>query len=95
MRSCLIATALARRLEVPESEVADTYYTALLMHAKLADAIDPADVHTTGAPGTPHLTHPGDYLATVTDSSRDRPGARSRPVGRWVSQPRPARRRQL
>ena len=32
MRSCLIATALARRLELPESEVADTYYTALLMH---------------------------------------------------------------
>jgi len=32
MRSCLIATALARRLGLPESEVADSYYTALLMH---------------------------------------------------------------
>src|SRR5918992_6082226 len=32
MRSCLIATALARRLGLPESEVADTYYTALLVH---------------------------------------------------------------
>jgi HD-GYP domain-containing protein (c-di-GMP phosphodiesterase class II) len=32
MRSCLIATALARRLEMPEPEVADTFYTALLMH---------------------------------------------------------------
>jgi HD-GYP domain-containing protein (c-di-GMP phosphodiesterase class II) len=32
MRSCLIATALARRLGLPESEVSDAYYTALLMH---------------------------------------------------------------
>ena len=32
MRSCLIATALARRLGLPESEVSDTYYTALLTH---------------------------------------------------------------
>ena len=32
MRSCLIATALARKLDMPESEVADAYYTALLMH---------------------------------------------------------------
>jgi HD-GYP domain-containing protein (c-di-GMP phosphodiesterase class II)/DNA-binding CsgD family transcriptional regulator len=32
MRSCLIATALARRMGLPESEVSDTYYTALLTH---------------------------------------------------------------
>ena len=32
MRSCLVATALARDLELDESEVADTFYTALLMH---------------------------------------------------------------
>jgi HD-GYP domain-containing protein (c-di-GMP phosphodiesterase class II) len=32
MRSCLIATALARRLGLDESEVSDTYYTALLTH---------------------------------------------------------------
>ena len=32
MRSCLIATELARRLGLPEEEVADAYYTALLMH---------------------------------------------------------------
>ena len=30
MRSCLIATALARRLGMDEEEVADTFYTALL-----------------------------------------------------------------
>jgi HD-GYP domain-containing protein (c-di-GMP phosphodiesterase class II) len=32
MRSCLIATALARRHGLSEPEVSDTYYTALLMH---------------------------------------------------------------
>ncbi len=32
MRSCLISTALARRLGMPEEEVADAYYTSLLMH---------------------------------------------------------------
>jgi HD-GYP domain-containing protein (c-di-GMP phosphodiesterase class II) len=32
MRSCLIATALARKRGMSESEVADTYYTALLVH---------------------------------------------------------------
>jgi HD-GYP domain-containing protein (c-di-GMP phosphodiesterase class II) len=32
LRSCLVATALARRLGFDESEVADTYWTALLEH---------------------------------------------------------------
>jgi HD-GYP domain-containing protein (c-di-GMP phosphodiesterase class II) len=32
MRSCLIATGLARRQGLAEDEVADTFYTALLMH---------------------------------------------------------------
>src|SRR5215210_590525 len=32
MRSCLIATGLARKLDVSEAEVADTFYTALLVH---------------------------------------------------------------
>ena len=32
MRSSLIATALARRLGLPESEVSEAYYTALLIH---------------------------------------------------------------
>ena len=36
--------------------------------AKLAGAIDHAEVHTyRGAGHAPHLTHPSDYLATVTD----------------------------
>jgi HD-GYP domain-containing protein (c-di-GMP phosphodiesterase class II) len=32
MRSCLVATALARELDLPEDEVGDTFYTALLVH---------------------------------------------------------------
>jgi HD-GYP domain-containing protein (c-di-GMP phosphodiesterase class II) len=32
MRACVIGTALARELGVPEQEVADTFYAALLMH---------------------------------------------------------------
>src|SRR4029453_11452452 len=32
MRSCLIGTALARRLGVSEDVVADTFYTSLLVH---------------------------------------------------------------
>ncbi len=32
MRSCLIATAVARRMGLPEEEVHDAYYAALLMH---------------------------------------------------------------
>jgi HD-GYP domain-containing protein (c-di-GMP phosphodiesterase class II)/DNA-binding CsgD family transcriptional regulator len=32
LRSCLVATALARRLDLPESDVRDCFYTALLMH---------------------------------------------------------------
>jgi HD-GYP domain-containing protein (c-di-GMP phosphodiesterase class II) len=32
MRSCLIGTALARELGVPEDEVADTFYASLLLH---------------------------------------------------------------
>ncbi|HEX2031164.1 MAG TPA: HD domain-containing phosphohydrolase [Actinomycetota bacterium] len=32
IRSCLIGTSLARRLGLPQADVADVYYTALLMH---------------------------------------------------------------
>ncbi len=32
MRSCLIGTALARKLDLPEREVADTFYATLLLH---------------------------------------------------------------
>ena len=43
-----------------------TWFAPIL--ARLAEAIGHADVHTyRGAGHAPHLTHPGDYLAAVTD----------------------------
>ena len=48
--------------------------------AKLADAIDPAEVHTyRGAGHAPHLTHPGDYLAAVTRFLSRSPGREVEP----------------
>ena len=32
LRSCLIATGLARRMDLPESEIADVFYVSLLFH---------------------------------------------------------------
>lgn len=32
IRICLLATGLARRMDLPEREVADVYYTVLLQH---------------------------------------------------------------
>jgi HD-GYP domain-containing protein (c-di-GMP phosphodiesterase class II)/DNA-binding CsgD family transcriptional regulator len=32
IRACLVATSLARRMDTPEGDVADVYYTALLRH---------------------------------------------------------------
>lgn len=32
MRSCLIGVSLARRLDLSDAEVADTFYTSLLVH---------------------------------------------------------------
>jgi hypothetical protein len=32
IRACLVATALARRMGTPETDVSDLYYTALLRH---------------------------------------------------------------
>jgi HD-GYP domain-containing protein (c-di-GMP phosphodiesterase class II) len=32
IRACLVATGLARRMDVPEAKVSDVYYTALLRH---------------------------------------------------------------
>jgi pimeloyl-ACP methyl ester carboxylesterase len=46
-----------------------------LIVARLAEAIDHAEVHTyRGAGHAPHLTHPSDYLATVTDFLSRLPG---------------------
>ena len=71
MRSCLIATGLARRLELPESEVADTYYTALLMHvgcSALSHETVAAwgnDQRVLGAAARTNVADPGDIAGTL------------------------------
>jgi HD-GYP domain-containing protein (c-di-GMP phosphodiesterase class II) len=71
MRSCLIATGIARTLGLSEEEVADTFYASLLFHVGC-----PAFSHETaalfgneltilGAVSKTNLADPGDYVATL------------------------------
>jgi HD-GYP domain-containing protein (c-di-GMP phosphodiesterase class II) len=62
MRSCLIATATARRLGLPETDVADVFYTTLLEHV--------------GCTGFAHETASvyGDELAVNAAAARTDPG---------------------
>jgi pimeloyl-ACP methyl ester carboxylesterase len=51
-----------------------------LIVARLAEAIDHAEVHTyRGAGHAPHLTHPSDYLATLTDFLSRSPAREAEP----------------
>jgi HD-GYP domain-containing protein (c-di-GMP phosphodiesterase class II) len=71
MRSCLVATALARKLNLPESEVADTFYTALLMHVGCVSMSHETSVlfgneHSlTRAVAMTDLGDPQDYVSTL------------------------------
>src|SRR5688572_739457 len=71
MRSCLIATGLARTLGLSEDEVRDTFYASLLFHVGC-----PALSHETAAlfgneltllraVARTNLADPGDYTATL------------------------------
>ena len=84
MRSCLVATGLARALDLGDKDVADTYYTSLLFHVGC-----PAFSHETAtlfgneltitrAVARTNLADPADYLATlVPEATRGLPrGAR-------------------
>jgi len=80
MRSCLVATGLARALDLPETEVADTFYTSLLFHVGC-----PAFSHETAtlfgnelmitrAVARTNLADPADFLATlVPEATRGLP----------------------
>jgi HD-GYP domain-containing protein (c-di-GMP phosphodiesterase class II) len=82
MRSCLVATRLARALQLPETEVADTYYASLLFHVGC-----PAFSHETAtlfgnelaitrAVARTNLADPADFLATlVPEATRGLPPA--------------------
>ena len=94
MRSCLIATALARRLGLPESEVADTYYTALLMHVGCS-ALSHETVaawgneqRVLGAAARTNVADPGDIAGTLMPAITEgmSPAGRSR-VERYAASP--------
>lgn len=88
MRSCLVSTALARKLDLPESQVADAFYAALLMHIGCVSMSHETSVlfgnelTLTRAVAMTNLGDPEDYVATLIpqatqgleDSARDRLG---------------------
>ena len=80
IRSCLLATALARKLDLPESEVADTYYASLLFHVGCpafsheTAALFGNELTITRAVSRTNLADPADYLATlVPEATRGLP----------------------
>ena len=86
MRSCLIATALARRLGLAEPEVADAYYTALLMHvgcSALSHETVAAwgnDQRVLGAAARTNVADPEDVAVTLMPAITEgmRPAERAR-----------------
>ena len=94
MRSCLIATALARHLELPESEVSDSYYTALLTHvgcSALSHETVAAwghDQRVLGAAAKTNVADPEDIAGTLMPAVTEgmSPAERSR-VERYAASP--------
>jgi HD-GYP domain-containing protein (c-di-GMP phosphodiesterase class II) len=92
MRSCLLATGLARKLGLSEDEVADTFYASLLFHVGC-----PAFSHETAAlfgneltilsaVSKTNLADPADYAATlIPEATRGLPsGSRDELTNRIV-----------
>src|SRR5918992_3843569 len=92
MRSCLLATGLARKLGLAEEEVADTFYASLLFHVGC-----PAFSHETAtllgneltllrAVAKTNLADPADYAATLIPQATHGlpPGSRDRLAARLV-----------
>jgi HD-GYP domain-containing protein (c-di-GMP phosphodiesterase class II) len=80
MRSCLVATGLARALDLPDTEVADTYYTSLLFHVGCpafsheTAALFGNELAITRAVARTNLADPADFLATlVPEATRGLP----------------------
>jgi HD-GYP domain-containing protein (c-di-GMP phosphodiesterase class II) len=86
MRSCLIGTALARRMGVPEHEVADTFYASLLRHVGCVAlshetaAVFGDELANTRAVAKTNFADPKDILRTlIPETTRGmRPLARAR-----------------
>ena len=76
---CLVATALARTLDLPESKVADTYYASLLLPRGLSRSLSHETANTavgneltlTRADRRTNLADPADYLATLVTRRRN------------------------
>src|SRR5918997_5391417 len=88
MRSCLVSTALARRLGASERVVSDTFYTSLLLHvgcialAHETAKLFPDDRLLMGAVARTNLADPADWVGTlVADVTRTLPLSRRAPVG--------------
>ena len=91
MRSCLVATATARRLGLSEPEVHDTYYVALLMHigcVALSHETSVAfgdELVTTRAVALTNLGDPDDYERTLLPAiTAGRSEAATRAVGEYL-----------
>jgi HD-GYP domain-containing protein (c-di-GMP phosphodiesterase class II) len=71
MRSCLVATAIGRKLGLPERDVHDAFYTALLMHIGCVSfshetaALFGNEVTLTRAVAMTNLGDPQDYVETL------------------------------
>jgi HD-GYP domain-containing protein (c-di-GMP phosphodiesterase class II) len=80
MRSCVIGTALARKLELSEEHVADTFYATLLLHVgctALAHETAAAfgdDLRVNGAVAKTNFTDPRDLFRTmIPEATRGMP----------------------
>jgi HD-GYP domain-containing protein (c-di-GMP phosphodiesterase class II) len=78
MRTCLVATALARELNLSESEVADAFYASLLIHVGCISMSHETSVlfgnelTLTRAAAMTDLSDPDDYVATfIPEATRE------------------------
>jgi HD-GYP domain-containing protein (c-di-GMP phosphodiesterase class II) len=82
MRSCLLATGLARKLGLSEEEVGDTFYASLLFHVGCpaysheTAALFGNELTLSGAAAKTNLADPADYTATfIPEATRGLPPA--------------------
>jgi HD-GYP domain-containing protein (c-di-GMP phosphodiesterase class II)/predicted DNA-binding protein (UPF0251 family) len=93
MRSCLVATALARHREMDEAEVSDCFYTALLMHLGCSSQAHETvvafgdDRVTMSAVANTDVADPADIAATfLPEVTRGRPPAERARIERYTAE---------
>src|SRR5688500_12402205 len=71
MRCCLLGTALARKLDLPEEQVGETFFSALMLHIGCVSmshetaALFGNELNVTRAVSMTDLGDPQDYEATL------------------------------